>query len=162
MYISLFGVVVIISCSVALCGFSNKYCDKKLNEYKELLSLLYTLKNSISTSGIKINTILSNIDKFEYPNIYPFFSKAFEVGLFEAFLGFENDLSIAHDDKRTIKSCFFDMGKNMLKAEIENIDRCINAIEESYQKLKSKTTSDKKVNNTVIICITLLVLILIA
>jgi len=54
------------------------------------------------------------------------------------------------------------MGKNMISAELENIDICLKSLEKNYETIKLRTSSDKRVNNTVIICVTLLVLILIA
>lgn len=144
-----------------LCSASNKYVDNKVNEYKEFLSLLHVIKQKIATCGTKIPVILESMDKFEYPCLCLFIKKAIDNGIYQAFIEHEKNFCINRDDKKILKSCFFDMGRNMLNAELQNIDQCIQIIQESYEKARCKSSSDKKVNNTVIICITLLVLILI-
>ena len=156
------GAIVILFCSVFACVGSNRYFDKKINEYKEFLSLFYLLKHKISSSATKINDIMDGIDESEYTDLRSFILKARIEGVYRSYVEIENELLINRDDKKIIKACFFDMGKNMISAELENIDICLKSLEKNYETIKLRTSSDKRVNNTVIICVTLLVLILIA
>ena len=105
---------------------------------------------------------MDGIDESEYTDLRSFILKARIEGVYRSYVEIENELLINRDDKKIIKACFFDMGKNMISAELENIDICLKSLEKNYETIKLRTSSDKRVNNTVIICVTLLVLILIA
>ncbi len=161
MFYSVIGVCVLFACGIYLCYISNTYYDRKNQEYKDIISFLYTVKQKIGSSSLKISVILSNLSGYRALAECGFIEDAKKTGIYSSFIKNNAKMVIDKEDKKILLDYFSTMGDNMLPVEIENIDICIHKLEESYKKYKDQLASKKKVNSTVIICITLLCIILI-
>ncbi len=161
MILTFIGTCLMLACACFICIISNKHYEKINIEYKEIISLLYTIKQKISTSSQKLSIIVSNVDSYPYLERTSFICDAKRVGIYQSFIDNSSKLSILDEDKMLLSKCFSELGKNMLTSEIENIGLCIESIEKNYEKILMEMPKKKKINNTVIICVALLCVILI-
>ena len=161
MFYSLIGISMLLFASFVCCLYSNSYYDKKSELYRELLSFLYTAKQKMLASSAMLSSILSDTDDLSVLRSIGFFELAQSNGMRYAFETLKEKMNIEPDDKKALTELFSHFGSNTLYAEVENITRCIDDIENSYNNIKNKIPDMKKVSNTVIICVTLLAIILI-
>ena len=155
------GICMLLFCALYLCRMSGDYFERVEGEYREILSLLYTIKQKISTSGQRLSVILSNADGYILLNEYSFLGDARSFGLYSSFEKNKHKFIMKKDDKIILSDYFRDAGKGMLRSELENVEICIKELEKSHEKIKAESPSKKKVHNTLIICTALLCIILI-
>ena len=160
-YMSIIGTALLFDTSLYLCRIVYRYYDRKLECYKEFLSFLYDLKHKMTASATLLPRIIDEVDNLTYLRECRFFEYARVEGISSAFAKISGALNMEREDIAELGTFFSGLGSNMLRAEIDNVNRCILTLERSYSSLKEQTPKNKKVSSTVIVCCALLTIIMI-
>ena len=159
--ITIFGTVLLLFGAAALCWNVFLKYDRTLQSYTELLRLLYTLRQKISTSALSLEKILDTDEGFDLLISTGFLSCAREKGLDVAFKESEKQFFMDREDKDMLRRYFSGFGGSMMSAELENLSMVIESLEKKHRQKKNETPSKKKVASTVIVCCALMLIILI-
>ncbi len=144
-----------------MCKITFSYYDRVCSYYRELLKLLYSLRQKIGTSSLSLSQILDSEEGYIVLDENSFLSIARENGIAEAYSRCEKHFPVEKEDKLILRRYFSQFGFEMLSAELENLNIVIESFEKKFDKIKSDNPSKKRISSTMIVCCTLMLIILI-
>lgn len=157
--LQIFGVVLItVLCSVLVTSFCDGY-DKTEYSYRDILTLLYVMKDKISAHSMPLSSILNVSIQLPYLSEIDFVETARESGFVYALENNRNKLMIDEQDYEMLYNFFLSLGCSTRSYVLENLSCTIKELEKKYEQTKALTIQKKKVSSTVIVCSFLILII---
>ena len=158
-YVNIIGVVMIAISVLVFCISVNRYHEFKSKIYAELCYLLTLLNNKMNVTNSKVSDIISDIEPPHYLNSIKFLDDAKTNGLYKAFSIHADKMYLDKSDRELLSGYFKDMGYEHITLENEKLEVCLAQLKKKSALIKNELNKKKKVSDTVIVCIGMLVIL---